>query len=99
SPEVMRPDDTALLLVDLQERLLAVQENGGRIVWNARRLLDGARILGVRAVATEQYPEKLGPTSPVLAERLPQGAGSKLAFSCGACGELFAPWREEGIHR
>ena len=99
SPEIMRPDDTGLLIVDIQERLLPVQPAGETIVWNARRLLDGANILGVSSAATEQYPEKLGTTVPVLTERLTSSASSKLTFSCAACGELFSNWRKDGIHR
>ena len=33
------------------------------MVWNVRRLIDGAKILGVPVVATEQYPQGLGPTT------------------------------------
>ena len=99
SPERMRPADTGLLVIDLQERVLSVQAHRARIVWNACRLLDGAKILGVRAAATEQYPEKLGPTVTKLADRLALPAASKMAFSCGSCGEIFEGWRSEGIHR
>jgi len=95
----MHPTDTGLLLVDLQDRLVAVQPERELLIWNARRLLDAAGILGIRSAATEQYPEKLGPTVPQLAERLDSSAKSKLAFSCGACGEIFGAWREAGIHR
>ena len=95
----MRPSDTALLLIDAQERLLNVVHEGPRIVWNCRRLLDGANILSVRTAVTEQYPEKLGPTEPSLAERIAAPAHSKLAFSAGACGELFAQWRAEQVER
>ncbi len=103
SPELMCPDDTALLVVDVQEKLLPAIPDRKRIVWNIRRLLDGAEALGVPTAVTEQYPEKLGPTEPALAERLGlhtgQCAASKLAFSCGECGELFDDWRGQGIHR
>ncbi|MDZ4656726.1 MAG: hydrolase [Bythopirellula sp.] len=99
SPELMRPADTALLVIDVQERLLAVLPDGARITWNIRRLLDGAKILGVRTACTEQYPEKLGPTAPILAERLTDKAVSKLTFSCGACSEIFDAWQNDGIHR
>lgn len=95
----MNSSDTGLLVVDVQDRLLAVQPDGKRIVWNIRRLLDGAKVLGVRTAATEQYPEKLGPTSAILAERLDTPAVSKLAFSCADCETIFAPWRAAGIHR
>jgi nicotinamidase-related amidase len=95
----MRPVDTALLVIDAQERLLPVVPGASRITWNCRRLLDGARILGVRTAVTEQNPEKLGPTAAVLAERLTGSAYGKMDFSCGACGGLFAPLQAEGVHR
>ncbi len=99
SPELMRPDDTGLLVVDVQERLIAVEAEGERIVWNIRRLLDGAKILGVQSAATEQYPEKLGSTVHELATRLSSSPASKLAFSCRTCDEIFSAWRADGIHR
>ena len=99
SPELMSPADTALLVVDVQSRLLAVEPDGARVTWNCRRLLDAAQILGVRAAATEQYPEKLGPTEPQLADRIASAIPAKMTFSCGSCGELFAGWHAAGIHR
>ena len=68
-------------------------------MWNCRRLIDGAKILGLQAIATEQNPEKLGATVAPLAERLDTAAESKMAFSCGECGEVFNNWRESGVHR
>ena len=99
SPELMRPSDTGLLVVDVQERLLGVQAEADRIVWNIRRLLDGAKILDVQSAATEQYPEKLGPTAPDLVARLSVAPSSKQTFSCGTCDEIFSAWRLADIHR
>lgn len=99
SPELMRPADTALLVIDVQERLMAVEPDGPRVAWNCRRLLDGARILGVRAFATEQYPEKLGTTIQQLAERIAEPIPEKMAFSCSGCAALFADWQQQGIRR
>ncbi len=70
SPELMSRGDTALLVVDVQEKLLPAIAGGPRIVWNIRRLLDAAKILGLPVAATEQYPKGLGPTVAELAERL-----------------------------
>jgi nicotinamidase-related amidase len=95
SPELMNRDDAALLVVDMQAKLLPLIAGSGRVVWNVRRLIDGAMILGVPIAATEQYPQGLGPTTPELAQRLGT-IPAKLAFSCGECGELFARWRDEG---
>jgi nicotinamidase-related amidase len=98
SPELMNRKDTALLVVDAQEKLLAVLPNHGRIVWNIRRLLDAARALGVPMAATEQYPEKLGPTPPELRKHL-GSVPSKLRFSACACSEIFERWKVDGRFR
>ena len=47
SPELMNRDDTALLVVDVQAKLLPLIRGSGRMVWNVRRLIDGAKILGL----------------------------------------------------
>jgi len=70
SPLMMSPADTALLVVDVQERLIGAMPHRNRLVWNIRRLIDGAGVLEMPVVATEQYPRGLGPTVGELAERL-----------------------------
>lgn len=87
SPELMSAGDTSLLVVDVQQKLIELIPGHTRIVWNIRRLLDGAKILGVPALATEQYPKGLGSTVAELAERLTERV-AKTAFSCIGCGEL-----------
>ena len=96
SPELMNRDDAALLVVDMQAKLLPLIAGHQRVIWNCRRLIDGAKVLGVSLAATEQYPQGLGPTAAELAERLGT-IPAKLAFSCGECGEIFSAWREKGI--
>jgi nicotinamidase-related amidase len=96
SPELMNRDDAALLVVDMQAKLLPLIPGHPRVIWNCRRLIDGAKILSVPVAATEQYPQGLGPTTPELAERLGTIPG-KLAFSACECGDLFAGWRDRGI--
>lgn len=98
SPELMSADDTGLLVVDVQEKLVGLISGHRRMVWNIRRLLDGAKALGVAAAATEHYPQGLGKTVGELAERLDEIPG-KTAFSCGACPEIFRHWDERGITR
>jgi hypothetical protein len=53
----MRVEDTALLVIDMQEKLLSVVPGAEGIVWNCRRLVDGAGVLGVAVAATVQSPE------------------------------------------
>lgn len=94
----MSRTDTALLVVDIQEKLVGAVAGGVEVIWNARRLIDGARILGLPVGATEQYPKGLGPTVPDLAERLGK-VPSKVSFSCMACGSIFEDWRSRGVHK
>lgn len=98
SPELMSTSDTALLVVDVQDKLMRLIPHEMRIIWNIRRLIDGAKILGVPVAATEQYPQGLGGTVLELAGRLGP-IPSKLHFSCGACGEVFAEFEAAGIHK
>jgi nicotinamidase-related amidase len=98
SPELMNANESGLLVVDAQEKLLEVIARRAEIVWNIRRLLHAAEVLGVRTAATEQYPDKLSPTVPELKQRL--GAiPDKLSFSACACGSIFEAWRAAGLNR
>ena len=95
SPELMSRHDTALLVVDMQERLLPAIEDGERIAWNIRRLIDGANVLGVAVAGTEQYPRGLGSTVAPLAERLGE-LPEKLTFSCLECRAVFDELQSAG---
>ncbi len=98
SPDMMNREDTALLVVDVQQKLVPAIAGHARVVWNIRRLIDGAKVLGLPVTATEQYPKGLGPTVPELAERLGK-IPSKLAFSCAECADLLAGLRERDVFR
>jgi nicotinamidase-related amidase len=97
SLDLMSADDTALLVVDVQEKLIGAITGHERVVWNIRRLIDGAKILGLPVIGSEQYPEGLGRTVAELAERLGP-VPSKLTFSCGGCGQMFQDLESRGIH-
>lgn len=95
----MSAADTALLVIDVQERLVPAIAGQKRVVWNIRRLIDGAMILGLPVLATEQYPAGLGPTVPELAQRIPGPIPSKLSFSCSGCPGLFDSIAARGTSR
>src|SRR5690606_20731652 len=56
--ERLTPDTTALLVVDVQEKLAAVmpEEALSRLVRNTTILLEVAKLLGVAVIVSEQYP-------------------------------------------
>jgi nicotinamidase-related amidase len=58
----LKVEDTALLVVDIQEKLLPKILQAGEVLRNASFLVNAAKVLGVPVIATEQYPKGLGPT-------------------------------------
>ena len=83
SQELMSRNDTALVVVDVQEKLISLVPGFDRIVWNLGRLIDGAKILGLPILGTEQYPKGLGGTVEAISARTGPLV-EKLTFSC--CG-------------
>jgi nicotinamidase-related amidase len=76
----MTADGAALLLIDLQERLMPVIHDHEAVVARAVRLAEAAQLLGVPIRATEQNPAGLGPTVAPLAA-YPSAVLSKTTFS------------------
>lgn len=80
---LIRARDSALVVIDMQERLVPAMQAPARTIRNTRLLLQVAARAGVPVLLTEQYPRGLGPTvaelravagdSPVL---------PKMHFSC-----------------
>jgi nicotinamidase-related amidase len=82
---VITTENTALVLIDVQEKLLRVMHNQSDLLENIKKMVKGARILGLPVLWTEQNPAGLGPTVPEIAELLPDKIPvSKFSFSC--CG-------------
>lgn len=80
SSELMNHQDTVLVVVDMQEKLLPAVQNARRVQWNVRRLLDAATVFEIPVMATEQYPRGLGTTPAELRDRLGEVV-EKLTFS------------------
>jgi nicotinamidase-related amidase len=72
--------DTGLLVIDVQEKLVSKVAGASGLVRNIAFLLDVAKLVGVPAQATEQYPRGLGTTVAELLPRLPERL-DKVAFS------------------
>lgn len=93
-------EDAVVLIVDIQERLgsAMVPETLERVVRNARLLVEGAKVLGLPVLVTEQYPKGLGPTVSALKDAFPVGTEpvAKVAFSCGAVKEVAQRLQELG---
>lgn len=96
----MRAETSALLIVDVQARLLPAIHDGPRVLANCVWLAQVAQRLGVPVIASEQYPQGLGHTAPELAAVLPpDGVRTKVHFSCVAdqCFEDVPAWHRSQI--
>ena len=101
SPLLMNPKDSALVVIDVQEKLIPLIPEYQRIVWNINRLLDGAAALGVSVCGTEQYPKGLGGTVEPLAMKLKaqtENIADKTMFSCRECDSSFQDLSAAGVH-
>lgn len=80
-------DDSVLVIIDMQEKLVPAVAEKERIVENTLKLVRFSRIIGLPVVLTEQ--QKLGDTVPEIQEEL---AGiepiTKLHFNCFGSGEF-----------
>src|SRR5947209_18770953 len=74
----------ALIVVDIQAKLLPPIWQRERLVRNSRLLLHLAETLRLPVIATTQYSQGLGPIVPEIASLLPPAAAvhDKLQFSC-----------------
>ncbi|MFN4261130.1 MAG: hydrolase [Gemmataceae bacterium] len=93
-PTQMSAADTALLVIDVQEKLLVKIPRAAEMVNNIAFMIDAARLLEVPVQATEQYPQGLGPTVPELAQRVPERP-AKVGFSCCAIPAVVENLRRE----
>ena len=73
-------DDSQLVLIDYQGRLMPAIHDSAFVLANARRLAELAKLVGVPVWATEQNPSKLGQTDASLAP-LCDRIVPKMAFS------------------
>ena len=89
----MSDADTALLVIDVQDKLLTRIPESAALVRDIAFLIDAARLVQIPVAATEQYPKGLGPTTAELARRLPDRP-DKTAFSSCAVASIV-----EGFQR
>lgn len=82
-------EDSQLLLVDYQQRLLPALHEVGPVLANAARLAQLAGLLRVPLLLTEENPAGLGGTEPGLLALARQAGGktfAKMSFSAVAAG-------------
>jgi nicotinamidase-related amidase len=93
------PSKSLVAVIDIQDRLAAAMpaDRMERVVRGVGVLLEAAKILGAKVLATEQYPKGLGPTLPEIGAKLAEVGVApieKSAFSAAG-----APAFVESIER
>ena len=82
---LIEAQDSQLVLVDYQARLMPVIHGAQEVLANAQRLAQAARLLQVPVFATEQNPQRLGENPPDL-RALCDRVLAKMHFSAVADG-------------
>lgn len=80
-------EESQLVLVDYQQRLMPAIHEGTAVLANALRLAKAARLLDVPGWGTEQNPAGLGPLDPAL----PPLLGGVLTKTSFAAAQVLAP--------
>jgi len=86
---VIRAQACVLVLVDYQARLIPAISNGSAVAAIACRLAQGARIVGIPVLGTEQNPGKLGPNLKAIKDEC-SSTVPKMHFDACADGLLDA---------
>ncbi len=94
---LIRAEDSALVVIDMQERLVPAMQAPAATIRNARRLIAAAREMDVPVLLTEQYPKGLGATVREIAEAAgPAPILEKMHFSCMEDADFAAAFRTLG---
>jgi len=67
---ILSPDNTVLVVVDIQEKLYAAIEGRRELALQAVKTIKLAQLFKLPIIATEQYPQGLGVTIPRIKEAL-----------------------------
>ena len=80
--QMITPEQCALVVIDIQERLLPAIFEKERLLKNAQLLIRLALVLDIPTLSTTQYARGLGQTVPEIQSLLEKPSIDKQAFSC-----------------
>ena len=92
--------NAVLVVVDIQEKLMAAMPRRAEVVAATNKLIRAARLLQVPTLVTVQYVKGLGPVCAELADATAGLAPmEKMAFSCCGSGDFARSVKELGRKR
>ncbi|MCK6457720.1 MAG: isochorismatase family protein [Phycisphaerae bacterium] len=80
-------DLAVLLVIDMQERMMAALSDASEVTAAAVRMIRAAAILGIPVFHTEQNPNGLGRTIDAVREALPAGLSPIEKVTCSCWGD------------
>ena len=94
---LIKGDETALLVVDLQQKLVPLIQNKSSLIKLVIKLIKAIRIFKIKSFYTEQNPNRLGETLEEIKNELNDSAYTKMSFSCCECESLLSKFNENNI--
>jgi len=87
---MLKLSDSVLVVVDVQTRLATMMHGHDVLYHNIERLIKASQALKVPILWTEQAPDKIGPTVPIIHDSLYPLIKpiAKRSFSCWGCDEF-----------
>ena len=96
--ELLRDDNTGIILIDVQEKLFPFIQNKFKISDNIKILLEFARITEIPVILTEQNPKGLGRTIKEIKDNIPDVKPiEKFTFSCARDENFIASIDKKGL--
>jgi len=87
--------NTALVVIDVQEKLMNLMPRRAELIAAIQRLMGAARVLNLPTLITAQYIKGLGPVCPEIMEAAPGiQPTEKIAFSCCGSEEFMRAVKE-----
>ena len=80
--KIILEDETLLLILDMQEKLIKSIKGNKKLTFNIKRLIETCNLLNVQIALTEQNPLKLGRTLEQILENKEYPKFEKFEFSC-----------------
>jgi nicotinamidase-related amidase len=88
---------TALVVIDVQEAFRPSVQRFERVAQNVSKLVQGARVLGLPIVVTEQYPQGLGATVPEVGLGEGDQALAKVCFAASRADGFDLQGRDQAL--
>jgi nicotinamidase-related amidase len=83
----IRPDDTVVLIIDVQEKLMVAMDYRDQLYKNTGLLMETAKLFKLPVIVTEQYPRGLGHTVDEVKSALPEDFRLMEKLTFDACGD------------